>query len=122
MSPSLNSPLPQIPSSSCQTEKRLRAVAQINRLRHLHPPPRIRRAHRNLIQRLFVNICSVAVTNHLPQLSQLEHILKCPDSSYIASGSVESVTQHIWTYDSNTKRMIQRDVKYVPGNSSQCGG
>jgi DNA topoisomerase II len=46
------------------------------------------------------------------QLSQLEHILKRPDS-YI--GSVESVTQNIWTYDSDTKRMVQRDVKYVPG-------
>ena len=48
----------------------------------------------------------------MPQLSQLEHILKRPDS-YI--GSVESVTQNIWTYDSDTKRMVQRDVKYVPG-------
>lgn len=28
---------------------------------------------------------------------------------------METVTQHIWTYDSDTKRMIQRDVKYVPG-------
>ncbi|KAH9065029.1 DNA topoisomerase II [Lactarius vividus] len=46
------------------------------------------------------------------KLSQLEHILKRPDS-YI--GSVEFVTQHIWTYDSDTKRMVQRDVKYVPG-------
>src|SRR6266478_1428983 len=25
------------------------------------------------------------------------------------------LTQHIWTYDSDTKRMAQRDVKYVPG-------
>ncbi|KAI9452414.1 DNA topoisomerase [Lactarius psammicola] len=46
------------------------------------------------------------------KLSQLEHILKRPDS-YI--GSVEFVTQHMWTYDSDTKRMVQRDVKYVPG-------
>ena len=46
------------------------------------------------------------------QLSQLEHILKRPDS-YI--GSVEFVTQYMWTYDSDTKRMVQRDVKYVPG-------
>jgi DNA topoisomerase-2 len=28
---------------------------------------------------------------------------------------VEFVTQNIWTYDSDTKRMVQRDVKYVPG-------
>ncbi|TFY75740.1 hypothetical protein EWM64_g8272 [Hericium alpestre] len=46
------------------------------------------------------------------KLTQLEHILKRPDS-YI--GSVETVTQNIWTYDSDTKRMILRDVKYVPG-------
>lgn len=55
---------------------------------------------------------SIAVADYIPQLSQLEHILKRPDS-YI--GSVETVTQHIWTYDSDTKRMVQRDVKYVPG-------
>ncbi len=55
---------------------------------------------------------STLATDYMPQLSQLEHILKRPDS-YI--GSVESLTQHIWTYDSDTKRMVQRDVKYVPG-------
>ncbi|KAM6498312.1 DNA topoisomerase, type IIA-like domain containing protein [Amanita muscaria] len=46
------------------------------------------------------------------KLSQLEHILKRPDS-YI--GSVEMITQNIWTFDVATKRMVQRDVKYVPG-------
>ncbi|KAI0056765.1 type II DNA topoisomerase [Artomyces pyxidatus] len=46
------------------------------------------------------------------KLSQLEHVLKRPDS-YI--GSVETVTQNIWTYDSETKRMVLRDVRYVPG-------
>ncbi|KAA1475411.1 type II DNA topoisomerase [Dentipellis sp. KUC8613] len=46
------------------------------------------------------------------KLSQLEHVLKRPDS-YI--GSVETVTQTIWTYDSDTKRMVNREVKYVPG-------
>ncbi|KAG5646884.1 hypothetical protein DXG03_001960 [Asterophora parasitica] len=46
------------------------------------------------------------------KLSQLEHILKRPDS-YI--GSVETITQTMWTYDSDTKRMVHRDVKYVPG-------
>lgn len=55
---------------------------------------------------------STVAADLMPQLSQLEHILKRPDS-YI--GSVETVTQHIWTYDSDTKRMVQRDVKYVPG-------
>ena len=46
------------------------------------------------------------------QLSQLEHILKRPDS-YI--GSVETITQPMWTYDSESKRMVHREVKYVPG-------
>ncbi|KAG7090763.1 hypothetical protein E1B28_009848 [Marasmius oreades] len=46
------------------------------------------------------------------KLSQLEHILKRPDS-YI--GSVETITQTMWTFDSDTKRMVYRDVKYVPG-------
>jgi DNA topoisomerase-2 len=42
----------------------------------------------------------------------LEHILKRPDS-YI--GSVETITQAMWTYDSDNKRMTHREVKYVPG-------
>ncbi|KAF5377158.1 hypothetical protein D9615_006417 [Tricholomella constricta] len=46
------------------------------------------------------------------KLSQLEHILVRPDS-YI--GSVETITQAMWTYDSANKRMVHRDVKYVPG-------
>ncbi|KAG1825417.1 DNA topoisomerase [Suillus subaureus] len=46
------------------------------------------------------------------KLSQLEHILKRPDS-YI--GSVETITVQMWTYDSENKRMVHRDVKYVPG-------
>ncbi|KAH7884005.1 DNA topoisomerase [Phlebopus sp. FC_14] len=46
------------------------------------------------------------------KLSQLEHILKRPDS-YI--GSVETITQAMWTYDSENKRMTHREVRYVPG-------
>jgi len=46
------------------------------------------------------------------QLSQIEHILKRPDA-YI--GSVETITQTTWTYDSVFKRMVNREVKYVPG-------
>ncbi|TDL28967.1 DNA topoisomerase II [Rickenella mellea] len=46
------------------------------------------------------------------KLTQLEHILKRPDS-YI--GSVERITQVMWAYDSDTKRMVHREVKYVPG-------
>jgi DNA topoisomerase II len=46
------------------------------------------------------------------QLTQLEHILKRPDS-YI--GSVETITQALWTYDSDSDRMVHREVRYVPG-------
>jgi len=46
------------------------------------------------------------------KVSPLEHILKRPDS-YI--GSVEHITQTMWAYDSETKRMVFRDVRYVPG-------
>ncbi|KAI0791794.1 DNA topoisomerase [Abortiporus biennis] len=46
------------------------------------------------------------------KLTQLEHILKRPDS-YI--GSVETLTQPMWAWDSENKRMVHRDVKYVPG-------
>ncbi|TFK30660.1 DNA topoisomerase II [Coprinopsis marcescibilis] len=46
------------------------------------------------------------------KLTQLEHILKRPDS-YI--GSIETITQPMWAYDAEAKRMVHRDVKYVPG-------
>ncbi|KAI0706215.1 DNA topoisomerase [Cytidiella melzeri] len=46
------------------------------------------------------------------KLTQLEHILKRPDS-YI--GSVEQITQHMWVWDSENKRMVNREVTYVPG-------
>ncbi|KAF9569788.1 type II DNA topoisomerase [Agrocybe pediades] len=51
-------------------------------------------------------------TETYTKLTQLEHILKRPDS-YI--GSVETITQTMWTYDAETKRMVHREVKYVPG-------
>ncbi|KAI0935640.1 hypothetical protein AcV5_004006 [Taiwanofungus camphoratus] len=46
------------------------------------------------------------------KLSQLEHILKRPDS-YI--GSVETITQPMWVWDSEGKLMVQKEIKYVPG-------
>lgn len=46
------------------------------------------------------------------QLTQLEHILKRPDT-YI--GSVEMLEQPMWTYDIDSKRMVNRKVSYVPG-------
>lgn len=46
------------------------------------------------------------------RLSQLEHILKRPDT-YI--GSVEPTDVEMWTYDSATEKMVQKSVKIVPG-------
>ncbi|CCJ28239.1 unnamed protein product [Pneumocystis jirovecii] len=46
------------------------------------------------------------------KLSQLEHILKRPDT-YI--GSIEFTSQHIWVYDDNTNAMKYRQVSIVPG-------
>ncbi|KAG8706091.1 DNA topoisomerase 2 [Ceratobasidium sp. 395] len=46
------------------------------------------------------------------KLTQLQHILKHPDT-YI--GSIESITQKMWTFDAESKRMVYRDVTFVPG-------
>ncbi|XBW36690.1 hypothetical protein QEN19_002265 [Hanseniaspora menglaensis] len=46
------------------------------------------------------------------KISQLEHILKRPDT-YI--GSVEKQEEKMWTFDSETQCMIEREVSYVPG-------
>lgn len=59
---------------------------------------------------LFFSLCSRL--RCYTQLSQLEHVLKRPDS-YI--GSVETITQQMWTYDADIKRVVQRLVRYVPG-------
>ncbi|XP_052896689.1 DNA topoisomerase 2 isoform X2 [Anopheles moucheti] len=44
--------------------------------------------------------------------SQLEHILLRPDT-YI--GSVEEVKEPMWIFDKEAKKMIQREITYVPG-------
>jgi DNA topoisomerase-2 len=50
-------------------------------------------------------------------MTQIEHILKRPDS-YI--GSVELITATLWVYDEDTKRMVHRSVKFKPfANSTQ---
>ncbi|KAJ7771941.1 DNA topoisomerase II [Mycena maculata] len=46
------------------------------------------------------------------KLTPIEHALKRPDS-YI--GSVERLTQNMWTHDKESNRMVLRDVTYVPG-------
>ncbi|KIJ32068.1 hypothetical protein M422DRAFT_185076 [Sphaerobolus stellatus SS14] len=51
-------------------------------------------------------------TEMYQKLTQLEHILKRPDS-YI--GSIEAHTQHMWVWDSQNKRMVNREITYVPG-------
>ncbi|CAG8655362.1 8618_t:CDS:2, partial [Scutellospora calospora] len=44
--------------------------------------------------------------------TQIEHVLLRPDT-YI--GSVESVTEKLWIYDSETDSMVYKDVTIVPG-------
>lgn len=44
--------------------------------------------------------------------SQLEHILLRPDT-YI--GSVEFVHENMWVFDKDKEKMVQREIKYVPG-------
>lgn len=46
------------------------------------------------------------------KLSQLEHILKRPDT-YI--GSVEKHTEKLWVYDKTKQQMAYRETTYVPG-------
>lgn len=50
-------------------------------------------------------------TNHL-QLTQLQHIIKRPDT-YI--GSIERTLQHMWVYSSVSDGMEYREVSFVPG-------
>lgn len=44
--------------------------------------------------------------------TQLEHILLRPDT-YI--GSVEPLTQQMFVFNSNTERIVQREITYTPG-------
>jgi len=44
--------------------------------------------------------------------SQLEHILLRPDT-YV--GSIESTEESMWVFDEKAQRMVQRDIRYVPG-------
>ncbi|KAJ9480002.1 DNA topoisomerase 2 [Pseudozyma hubeiensis] len=46
------------------------------------------------------------------KLSQLEHILKRPDT-YI--GSVEKHTEKLWVFDKTKKQMVYRETTFVPG-------
>ncbi|KAL5535074.1 TOP2 [Sanghuangporus sanghuang] len=51
-------------------------------------------------------------SEHYKKLTPREHVLARPDT-YI--GSVQTITQPMWVYDSETKRMAFREISYVPG-------
>lgn len=51
-------------------------------------------------------------TETYQKLTQLEHIIKRPDT-YI--GSVERTTQQMWVFNKETSHMEKRDVSFVPG-------
>uniref|UniRef100_W4VRX5 DNA topoisomerase 2 n=1 Tax=Corethrella appendiculata TaxID=1370023 RepID=W4VRX5_9DIPT len=53
-----------------------------------------------------------AIEKTYQKKSQLEHILLRPDT-YI--GSVEKVKENMWIYDTETKKICQREIEYVPG-------
>ncbi|KAI1831092.1 hypothetical protein DTO006G1_7841 [Penicillium roqueforti] len=55
---------------------------------------------------------SVNASDKYQKLTQLEHIIKRPDT-YI--GSTERTTQQMWVYNSVTESMEYRDVSFVPG-------
>ncbi|KAL4892778.1 DNA topoisomerase [Aspergillus ambiguus] len=52
------------------------------------------------------------VSEKYQKLTQLEHIIKRPDT-YI--GSTEYTKQHMWVYSSESEGMEYREVSYVPG-------
>jgi len=51
-------------------------------------------------------------TDQYQKLTQLEHIIKRPDT-YI--GSVERATETMWVFNSETSQMELRKVSFVPG-------
>ncbi|KAI9786268.1 MAG: DNA topoisomerase 2 [Peltula sp. TS41687] len=55
---------------------------------------------------------STGATEKYQKLTQLEHILKRPDT-YI--GSVERTEKQMWVYNTQTDAMEMRDVSFVPG-------
>ncbi|KAE8162993.1 DNA topoisomerase [Aspergillus tamarii] len=52
------------------------------------------------------------VSEKYQKLTQLEHIIKRPDT-YI--GSIERTSQHMWVYSTESEGMEFREVSYVPG-------
>lgn len=55
---------------------------------------------------------SNTATDRYQKLTQLEHIIKRPDT-YI--GSVEKTEQQMWVFNSDTEQMETRKVNFVPG-------
>ena len=64
------------------------------------------------IKRLALQLTLPVLKLMFVQLTQLEHILKRPDT-YI--GSVERTESKMWVYNSQTESMESREVNYVPG-------
>ena len=58
------------------------------------------------------NLQKEAIKEKYERITQYEHILKRPDS-YI--GSIEFKEEHLWVFNSQTKQLEFREVKYVPG-------
>ena len=55
---------------------------------------------------------SKSATETYQKLTQLEHILKRPDT-YI--GSIERTEQQMWVFDKEAKLVVKRQVSFVPG-------
>lgn len=55
---------------------------------------------------------NVSATDRYQKLTQLEHIIKRPDT-YI--GSVERTEQQMWVFNSETEQMETRKISFVPG-------
>lgn len=59
-----------------------------------------------------VSAAQKSASQKYQKISQLEHILKRPDT-YV--GSVEKQVDKMWTFDSETHCMVEKEVSYVPG-------
>ncbi|QLI64602.1 DNA topoisomerase 2 [Metarhizium brunneum] len=55
---------------------------------------------------------SKTATEMYQKLTQLEHIIKRPDT-YI--GSVEKTDQQMWVYNKETSQMVYKNISFVPG-------
>jgi DNA topoisomerase-2 len=59
-----------------------------------------------------MNKTDTALAEQYQQKTDKQHILDNPDT-YI--GSVENVDASLWVYDEESKRIVWRDIEYIPG-------